>query len=140
MKISDVKASDEELRVILEIGFLLREMGKFDEAEQIFRGATELIPDSDVPYVGLGTVEFQQRNFANAHSAYNRALEIKPESIYARVHRAEAWLFEGERTRAEQELNEIIQNNPDSPHSRTASALLEAADLISPVIDESSGS
>jgi tetratricopeptide (TPR) repeat protein len=133
MKFIDVKVSDEELRVILEIGYVLREMSHFTEAAEIFRGAAELIPDSDVPFVGLGTVEFQQRNFDAAHEAYQRALEIKPSSLYARVHQAEAWLFEGERQRAEEELNEIITADPDSPHSRTAQALLDAADVISPL-------
>jgi tetratricopeptide (TPR) repeat protein len=132
MKFTDVKPSDEELRIILEIGFLLREMSKFEEAATIFRGAAELVPESDVPLVGLGTVEFQQRNFAAAHEAYEKALQIKPHSLYARVHRAEAWLFENERERAEEELHEIIAADADSPHSRTAQALLDAADIISP--------
>lgn len=132
MKFTDVKLSDEELRLILEGGFLLRELGKFEEAAEIFRGAAELIPESEVALVGLGTVEFQQRNFAEAHAAYQRALQIKPNSLYARVHRAEAWLFERQREQAEQELNEIIAADPDSPHSRTAQALLDAADIISP--------
>lgn len=133
MRFIDVKASDDELRVLLEIGFLLREMSQFTEAAEIFRGTAELIPTSEVPFVGLGTVEFQQRNFAAAHAAYQRALEIKPQSLYARVHRAEAWLFEGERERAEEELQAIITAEPESPHSRTAKALLEAADIISPI-------
>ena len=132
MKFIDVKISDEELRVILETGFLLREMSQFTEAAEIFRGAAELIPDSEVPLVGLGTVEFQQRNFAAAHESYLRALEIKPQSLYARVHQAEAWLFQGERERAEEQFNEIIAADSNSPHSRTAQALLEAADIISP--------
>jgi hypothetical protein len=38
MKFEDVKPTDEELRVLLEIGFLLREMSKFDDAAQIFKG------------------------------------------------------------------------------------------------------
>lgn len=132
MKFADVKPSDDELRVLMETGFLLREMSRFDEAAQIFRGAAEFIPDSDVPLVGLGTVEFQRRNFDAAQAAYERALEIKPDSLYARVHRAEAWLFAGERERAESELHEIVAADADSPHSRTAQALLDIADLINP--------
>lgn len=131
MKFTDVKPNDDELRVLMEIGFLLREMSRFDDAAVVFRGAAELIPDSDVPLVGLGTVEFQQRNFAQAHEAYEKALAIKPNSLYARVHRAEAWLFEGERARAEEELRNVIETDPQSPHSRTAQALLEIANVIS---------
>lgn len=133
MKFGDINVSDEELRVLLEIGFLHREMSQFDEAAEIFRGVAELIPSSEVPFVGLGTVEFQQRNFSAARESYERALEIKPQSLYARVHRAELWLFEGERERAEEELNDVIATDVESPHSRTAQALLDAADIISPV-------
>lgn len=132
MNFADVKASDEELRVVMEIGFLLREMSRFAESAQVFRGVAKLIPESDVPLVALGTVEFQQRNFAAAHEAYQQALEVKPQSLFARVHRAEAFLFEGDRARAEAELNDIITSNPQSPHSRTAQALLDIADLIAP--------
>ncbi len=132
MNLADSKPSDEELRVLMEIGFLLREMSKFDEAAQVFRGAAELIADSDVPLVGLGTVEFQRRNFAAAHEAYEKALTLKPNSLYARVHRAEAWLFAGEREKAEEELREVIASDSESPHSRTAQALLDVADVINP--------
>src|SRR4028118_422790 len=125
MKFEDVKPTDEELRVLLEIGFLLREMSKFDDAAQIFKGVAEMLPQSDVPLVALGTVEFQQRNFAAAHEAYEQALQVKPNSLFARVHRAEATLFEGNRQKAESELNEIIASDPQSPHSRTAQALLD---------------
>lgn len=132
MKFADVRPTDEELRVVLETGFVLREMGKFAEAARVFRGAAELIPTSDVPFVGLGTVEFQQRKFDSALEAYEKALEIKPDSLYARVHRAETYLFQGEREKAESELHDIISTDSNSPHSRTAQALLEVADLISP--------
>ncbi|MBC7798738.1 MAG: tetratricopeptide repeat protein [Pyrinomonadaceae bacterium] len=132
MKFAEINPTDDELRLTLEIGFLLRELGKFEEAAQIFRGASKLIPESDVPLVGLGTVEFQQRNFEAAHEAYEQALKIKPDSLYAKVHRAETRLFEGKRDQAENELREIIAANPESPHSRTAQALIDLADSISP--------
>lgn len=130
MRMSQIQASDAELRVMLEAGFVLREAGRLDEAEAVFRGAAELLPESDVPCVALGTVELQRGRFAEALSAYEEALRIRPESLYARVHHAEALLFQGRRDEADQELREIIAADPDSPHSRTARALLDAADLI----------
>lgn len=130
MRISQIKPSDEELRVMMESGFVLREAGKLDDAESVFRGVIELLPDSDVPRVALGTVELQRGRFDLAQAAYEEALRAKPESLYARVHRAEAMLFQKQREDAEVELREIIETDPASPHSRTAQALLEAADLI----------
>jgi tetratricopeptide (TPR) repeat protein len=130
MRLSHVRPSDEELRVILESGFVLREAGRLDDADAVFRGALELLPDSDVPRVALGTVELQRGRLAEAQALCEEALRLRPESLYARVHRAESLLFQRRREEAEEELREIAAAEPDSPHARTARALLEAADLI----------
>lgn len=130
MRLLDVRYADEDLRIILEAGYVLREAGKFDEAEAVFRGVAELLPASDVPRVALGTVEAQRGRFAEAQAIYEEALKLSPQSLYARVHHAEALLFQKRRVEAEAELNEIVAAEPDSPHSRTARALLDAADLI----------
>lgn len=131
MKLADVKPSDEELRVILESGFVLREAGRFDDAAKVFRGMSDMLPASDVPLVGLGTVALQLGRMAEALTHCETALRVKPDSLYARVHHAEALLFSGQREEAETELRQVIaRGGGDSPHSRTAQALLEAADVI----------
>jgi predicted Zn-dependent protease len=132
MTLKGISVSNEELRVMLETGYILREAAKFDEAEAIFRGVMEFLPDSDVPRVGLGTVFLQRGDFQAAAEICEKALELNPSSLYARVHYAEALLFGRQREKAENELREIISGSPESPHSQTAQALLEAADLISP--------
>jgi predicted Zn-dependent protease len=118
MKLDQVKPTDEELRVILETGFALRYTRRLDEAT------------ADGPRVALGTVELERGRFAEAQAACEEALRLHPESLYARVHRAEALLFQRRRAEAEAELQAIIATDPGSPHSRTAQALLDAADLI----------
>lgn len=130
MNIRDISITDEKLRVMLETGYILREASEFDKAETIFRGVMELLPDSEVPEVGLGTVFLQKGDFTSALAICANAIRKNPGSLYARVHHAEALLFSKNREQAENELNEIIQNNPDSPHSQTAKALLEAVNLI----------
>lgn len=133
MSVDKIEISNQELRVMLEVGYILREAAKFDQAETVFRGVMQLIPDSDVPQVGLGTVFLQRGDFLTAQEICQKAFEANPNSLYARVHYAEALLFAQEREKAESELKEIISSNPNSPHSKTAQALLEAADLISPI-------
>lgn len=130
MKLAEVKPTDEELRVILESGFVLREAGRFDDAAKIFRGMCEMLPSSDVPLVGLGTVALQHGRPEEALVYCEEALRVKPDSLYARVHYAEALLFCGKRDEAEEELRQVIERGHDTPHSHTAQALLAAADLI----------
>ncbi len=135
MSLKNIQVRKNDLQVMLEAGFILREAAKFQQAETIFRGVMELIPDSEVPKVGLGTVFLQRGDFSGAKEIYESAIELKPESLYARVHYAEAMLFAGEREKAEASLLEIIAADSDSPHSQTARALLDAADIISPPKD-----
>lgn len=132
MTVSEISISNEELRVLLETGYILREAARFDEAEKVFRGVMEFLPNSDIPQVGLGTVFLQRGDFLTAQEIYRDVLRENPASIYARVHYAEALLFSHQREEAEAELSAIIEENPDSPHSQTARALIEAADIISP--------
>lgn len=132
MTINEVSVSDQELRILLETGYILREAARFDESEAVFRGVMELLPDSEVPQVGLGTVFLQRGDFETAEEICRTATETNPSSLYAKVHFAEALLFEKKRDEAEEILSTIISENPDSPHSNTAQALLDAADSISP--------
>lgn len=132
MIVRDIPISSEELRVMLETGYILREAARFDEAEAVFRGVMEFLPESEIPQVGLGTVYLQRGDFQSAREICESALQVNPASAYARVHYAEALLFARRREQAEAELNEIIAADPDSPHSATARALLDAAEIISP--------
>lgn len=130
MRFDQVKIDDETLRVMLEAGALLRDAGRLDEAEKVFRGVREFAPSSDVPLVGLGKTELQRGRHDEALALYDEALRLRPDSSYARVHRAEVLLAQGKREEAETELRELIEQDPTSPHARTAQALLDAADLI----------
>src|SRR5262245_32853941 len=130
MNLDQIKPTDEELRVLLEIGFALRYAKRLDEAAEVFQGVAELLPDSDVPRVALATVDIDRGKLVEAQAACEAALKLHPESLYARVHRAEALLLQHNRAEAEAELNAVIAADPQSAHSRTARALLKAADLV----------
>lgn len=125
MKVDSVKTNEEELRVMLESGLVLRESGRLDEAEKIFLGVREIAPQSDVPLVALSSIEARRGNFEQALELCDEALRYEPNSLYARVNHAEILLYQKRREEATAELREIIEKNPDSPHSRTAQSLLE---------------
>jgi predicted Zn-dependent protease len=130
MKLNQIKPTDDELRVILEIGFALRIVKRLDEAAEVFQGVAQLLPEADVPRVALATIDIDRGRFVEAQTACEEALRFNPESLYARVHRAEALLLQRRRVEAEAELNAVISADPQSAHSRTARALLKAAELM----------
>lgn len=130
MRLQDIKAGEEELRVMIESGLVLREAGRLDEAEKIFLGINELVPHSDVPLVALSSIAARRGNFDEALRLCDKALQEVPESLYARVNRAEILLYQQKREEAETELREIIETDPSSPHSKTAEVLLDVAQMI----------
>ena len=132
MRLNQIRPDDDQLRLILEVGFMLRDAGRLDEAEDVFSGMAEFLPRADLPLVALGTVKLRRGQFVDAEALCEKALARCPDSLYAKVHQAEALLFQQRRDAAESELRDIIARDPNSPHSRTALALLDAADLICP--------
>lgn len=131
MKLEAVKTGEDELRVMLESGLILREAGRLDEAEKIFCGVRELAPRSDVPLVALSSIAVRRNHLDAALRLCEEALKNQPTSLYARVNRAEILLYQKKNAEAENELREIIETDPDSPHSRTAQSLLDAARVFS---------
>lgn len=131
MNLKTINVTDEELRVMMESGLILRESGRLDEAEEVFTGVRELAPESDVPLVALSSIAVRRGNIKEAFRLSEKALEQQPKSLFARVNHAEILLYSKKREEAELELKEIIKDNPDSPHSRTAQSLLDVAQLMS---------
>lgn len=130
MEFRQIRTGDDELRAMLESSLVLREAGRLEEAENIVRGVRELVPKSDVPLVVLSTLAVRRGNFDEALKLCEEALAKEPTSVFARVQRAEVWLYQRKREAAERELREIIEAAPDSPHLHTAQALLDAAQMM----------
>lgn len=130
MKLKDVKIGDDEVRVMMESGLVLREAGRLDDAEKVFTGLKEILPNSEVPPVVLSSIAARRGNLDEALRLCDEAVEQNPESLYARVNRAEILLYRKESSEAEAELNKIIEESPDSPHGKTAQALLDVVKMV----------
>lgn len=57
--------------------------GKISEAESIYRELTKKEPDSELPYIGLGTCQMRRDNDEEARKLYQQALDMNPESVSA---------------------------------------------------------
>lgn len=131
MRLETVKTSEEDLRVMLESGLVLREAGRLDEAEKIFQGVLELVPKSDVPLVALSSIAVRRGDFDEALRLCEEALQYQSNSVFARLNRAEILLYQKKLDEAERELRQITETvSADSPHYRTAQSLLETMKLI----------
>ena len=122
--IIDVPKSEAAL--LLESGYLLMEMNRFKEAEDVFTGVAALLPSSDVPLTCLGNLYFAQGKYQRALKAHQDALKIQPESANAKAHIGESLLFLGKQEEGLAMLQEIANSDQDPPATQFAQALIEA--------------
>jgi tetratricopeptide (TPR) repeat protein len=121
-----VPVSKQEMMILLEAGYVFMDIGKFDEAREVFTGAVALLPRSEVPHLALGTLEFALGRHAKALQEYRKAQQLAPKSSLPRAHAGEALLFLQKSAEAVRELKAAIEIDPDSDGARLARALLEA--------------
>jgi len=131
MALENLRIGDDELRVMLESGLVLREAGRLDEAEKVFEGVREVVPESDVPLIALSSIAVKRQDFDRALQFCEEAMNQESNSVFAQVNHAEILLYQKKVDDAERELTEIIRTNPqDSPHCRRAKLLLDTIGLI----------
>jgi tetratricopeptide (TPR) repeat protein len=81
-------------------GGLLATLGRLPEAIAVTQKAIELDPLSSPAWSTLGLYLIRNRQYAAAHEALRRALEIQPESLYALNDLGTLELVEGEAAQA----------------------------------------
>jgi len=114
------------LVIMMEAGYIYLGMQKFKEAYQVFEGVVALAPDSDIPLVALGGVDFCVGKFASAIKWYKKALKVDSTSIFAKVYIGESLFFSGRKDEAVKILKEVGQEDPQGGAGDFARALLDA--------------
>lgn len=121
-----VPVSKQEAMILIEAGYQLMNMHRFDHAREVFTGVAALLPRSEVPHFALGSLEFALGHDDKALQEYRKAQRLAPESGVARAYAGEALLFMGKVAEAVKELKAAIDLDPDGDGARLARALLEA--------------
>ena len=96
------------------LGMLLLAATYVDAAEASLRNARTLMPD-DVrwPYY-LGRIHEANGDLAESARSYERAVELQPNGLAARVLLADVLLAQGELEAAERTYGETLEQHPDS--------------------------
>lgn len=120
--------SREHLALMMEAGYILLGMRKFKEAQDVMEGISVMAPDSDIPLVAIGSVDFCQGKFRTAIKNYDRALKVNPGSAFAKAYRGEALFFMGKTQEARETLSAIARDDVGGKAGAFAKALLDAID------------
>ncbi len=115
----------EDLRILLETGYLYLGMQKFKEAKEVFEGVVILAPKSEVPLVALGNVYCVEGKFEQAIKTYEKALELEPKSAFAKAYLGEALFFKGDKDKAVATLGEAAKMDSDGKSGDFARSLID---------------
>ncbi len=119
----------------LNLAATLCDLGRYEEAEQIFNTLNEQIPASKKqPTLVLGrlanlhvTSAKSYKNsgmLAEAMTEYKKALALYADMPEVRLDLAKLYFQAGQLERAKQELEELLKNDHDHPHAHTWLGLL----------------
>lgn len=121
-----IEIDRKNLVIMMEAGYVYLGMQRYKDAYEVFKGIAVLAPDSEIPLVALGGVDFCVGKFQSAIKWYRDALKLDPESIFAKVYLGEALFFSGKKNEAVEILEEVSHNDPRGGAGDFARAFLVA--------------
>lgn len=97
------------LAVMMEAGYIYMGMRRHDEARELFEGLSALAPESEIPLVALGNVDFCTGKLNRSIRRYQQALKIDPKSAFAKVYLGEALFFQGKEDEGMKFLRDVAK-------------------------------
>lgn len=119
-----IDLSTEDLRLMLEAGYLYLAMHRNKEAKEVFEGVCALAPESDVPLVALGNAFFIEKKYDEAIKFYRKALKTNPNSSFALAYLGESLFFHKKKEEAIQSLEQASKIDPHGKSGDFARSLL----------------
>lgn len=127
--------NEDQLYTIAEIGYVLMEEGRYEEARKIYEGLIELSPQDSYFHSVLGAIYQRMNDNDNALKEYERAISLNPEDIPSIVNSAEILLHTGKLLEASERLKKaiLLDKSGNDPWAMRARALVV---IISNILKE----
>ncbi|MDD3014457.1 MAG: tetratricopeptide repeat protein [Candidatus Gastranaerophilales bacterium] len=109
-----IQVNPDYYKAYNNIGKLLQEMGKIDEAERYYRKALEIEPKYSEAIENLGTTYFAKNQVDAAAEKYKEAIELNSKNSSAYYHLGEALLAKGQFGKAINYLQTSLYLFPNS--------------------------
>lgn len=101
------------------LGNYYRELGRFEEAEEIFKKAIEVNPNNSLAYTQLGAVYFAQSKFEKAEEMFKKAIELNSYDFIAYSQLGNLYSSLSNFKEAEKMYKKAIEINPNQDSAYT---------------------
>ena len=105
--------SPEMLFQMAEYGLTQFKVGRYQDAERVFKVLTILDWDNAYYHSVMGSILQRQRRFGEALAEYTQAIELDPADIVSHTNRGEIFLQHGLLEEAEGDFTRAIELDPD---------------------------
>jgi len=100
--------SIEALMEMTDFGYHQFKMGRYEDAERIFKVLTVLDWNNAYYHSMLGSILHRQKRYAEALTEYSQAIELSPNDIPSHTHRGEIYLMHGLLDKAKADLEKAL--------------------------------
>ena len=119
------KPTDEEIQFLLESGYLCRDLGRHQEAVDIFLGIAALLPDNPLPDTSIGGVLLASGRVEEAREQLEKTLRQYPDDPFTLAHLGEVSLCRKEPEQTRTYFQRAAEKDPQGPGGQMARSYLE---------------
>jgi tetratricopeptide (TPR) repeat protein len=120
-----VKPTLDEVQFLMESGYLASDLGRHQQASDIFLGVAALQPNDPTPVAAIGGVLLAAGQINEAVDYLEKALNSFGDEPYLMAHYAEALLFRKENARAKEYFLKAMGKSPQGPAATMARSYIQ---------------
>lgn len=120
-----ISVGTEDLRLLMETGYLYFHMNRHEEAREVFEGVVQLAPKSEVPHIALALLHFGQGRPEEAEKEFKKGLELQPKSANGWANYGDFLYFYHRNEEAMDALNRANELDPNGPDGILARSIIE---------------
>ncbi len=119
---------NEELRLLMEVGYFFLDMGRPKDAREVFEGVSAIVPHSEAPLLGIGSAFFNEKKFPQAKKTYEAAITMNQVSGLAYALLGETLIFMNQVEAARRSLKQATDVSSESYVKQFVGHLTNAID------------
>ena len=124
----DLKLGADEVRLLLESGYMLTERREFAKAKEVFEAVEALGQGADVAQMGLANLLVLQGNVKEAEKQLKAAVKTNAKNASAHAQLGELYHTLGKKDEALASLKEAEKLDPQGPTGQYAKSVREAVE------------
>ena len=128
MSVEKIHPDVEQLKFLCEAGQYFASRSRIAEACDIFQGVITLSPERSIGWTLLGHALMNWEKFDDSLKAHEKAVELDPESAFARVYYAQTLLFKNQKDKAVAELKKVLEKDPNGTDGTLAKYLMKGVE------------